>query len=423
MSDIKTCNPLLRIPLSLIIDDSCPVINKAYYWIQQRHDWRIQHRPNTQPRGWEVHYNKLSSMPNIIPADFTAKWGEWCGEQGIKGKFSIVPFPAGIGRVDQGFKGFPESELEKWLQVAKEVIWNNFDLTPEMLTHTRVVDLDTWQLTEAWEQGEWVDPPVDKLTEYIVAAMQLLKNVGIPCEGVTSPGAFGKQKEEAYSRAILDAALHVNNNPRPFYFLWLIHDQLPDVPIWQIDKDKGQAIASIVRCAGDWFGATGYDTADADLFITEDLESGRLPAVLAAERPCVLVGHWPCFYVNDEIGFQVLKIVKQRLDAYDPDGTKTIWMKNSEIGHYWMARRLSNIQPVPNDRQAEQIIQIETQFPTTNFTLSTDTVANRIQVNGLDLKQVQSRRNFRSGTYLTEAGKTYLAFELDQGQTTIFLLQ
>ena len=98
-------------------------------------------------------------------------------------------------------------------------------------------------------------------------------------------------------------------------------------------------------------------------------------------------------------------------------------MKNSEIGHYWMARRLSNIQLVPNDRQAEQIIQIETQFPTTNFTLSTDTVANRIQVNGLDLKQVQSRRNFRSGTYLTEAGKTYLAFELNQGQTTISLLQ
>ena len=70
MSDIKICNPLLRIPLSRIIDDSCPVINKAYYWIQKRHDWRIRHRPNTQPRGWEVHYNRLASMPNTIPADF-----------------------------------------------------------------------------------------------------------------------------------------------------------------------------------------------------------------------------------------------------------------------------------------------------------------------------------------------------------------
>jgi len=37
------CKPLLRTPLSLIIDDSCPVINKAYYWIKQRRDWRLRH--------------------------------------------------------------------------------------------------------------------------------------------------------------------------------------------------------------------------------------------------------------------------------------------------------------------------------------------------------------------------------------------
>jgi hypothetical protein len=34
---VEVCNPLRRTPLSLIIDDSCPVINKAYYWIKQRH--------------------------------------------------------------------------------------------------------------------------------------------------------------------------------------------------------------------------------------------------------------------------------------------------------------------------------------------------------------------------------------------------
>ena len=47
------------------------------------------------------------------------------------------------------------------------IIWKSFDLTPEMLTHTRVVDLKTWQLTEQWEQSEWVDPPVELLTDYI----------------------------------------------------------------------------------------------------------------------------------------------------------------------------------------------------------------------------------------------------------------
>jgi len=419
---LSICNPLLRTPLSLIIDDSCPVINKAYYWIKQRHDWRLQHRPDSPPSGWEKHYDKLSLMPNTIPASFAEQWGEWCGEQGIKGKFSMIPFPAGIGRIDQGFPGFPPRALKEWLRVTKEIIWKNFDLTPEMLTHTRVVDLNTWQLTEEWEQSEWVDPPVELLTDYIATAMQLLKNVGITCEGVTSPGAFGKRKEAAYARAVLDAALHVNNNTRPFYFLWLKHDELPDVPIWHADIDKGVAVASIVSCAGDWFGATGYDVAKPDLFITKDLQSGRLPAVLAQERPCVLVGHWPCFYVNDLVGFKVLKQVKQRLDAYDPDRTKTLWMKNSEIGHYWMARELSELSVKEDASGKTCTIQVKTKFPTNNFTLTIrDWPARHVLVYGVDLRQVKTRRDFRSGVFLVEGKDTFIAFNLAMDGATLIV--
>ena len=265
-----------------------------------------------------------------------------------------------------------------------------------------------------------MDPPVEVLTEYIVTAMQLLKNVGITCEGVTSPGAFGKRKEGAYARAVVDASLRVNNNPRPFYFLWLKHDELPDVPIWHADKEKGTAIASIVSCAGDWFGATGYDVADPDLFITQDLQDGRLPAVLAEERPCALVGHWPCFYVNERIGFKVLKDVKKRLDAYDPDGTRTLWMKNSEIGHYWMARQLSEVHVRGAEHGEECTVRIETKFPTDNFTLNIrGWTASRINVNGVNWRQVRSRRDFRSGAFLVEGSDTFVAFDLGIGMTVL----
>lgn len=413
--NVTVCNPLLRTPLSLIIDDSCPVINKAYYWIQQRHDWRLRHHPDSKPGGWEVHYDKLDRMPNRIPAAFAAEWGEWCGEQGIRGKFTMIPFPAGVARIDQGFPGFPKKEFSEWMRVTKKIIHANFDLTPEMLTHTRVVDLKTWKLTEEWEQGAWVDPPVDQLTEYITTAMQLLKNAGIACEGVTSPGGFGSRKEDAYAKAVLDASMHVNDNPRPFYFLHLIHKGMPDVPIRHAQKDKGIAIASIVSCAGDWFGATGFDTSDPDLFITEDLEGGRMPEVMKAQRPAIMVGHWPCFYVNDRIGFKVLKTVKRRLDAYDPDRTKTLWMKNSEIGHYWMARKLSDIAAVSGG------VRIRTHFPTRNFTLSLDVSAKRVQIAGQDLRRVQSRRDFRSGTILVEGDRTFIAFDLGAGETNVTL--
>jgi hypothetical protein len=354
-------------------------------------------------------------MPNTVAASFAARWGEWCGEQGIRGKFSMIPFPAGVGRIDRGFPGFPDSELTDWLRAVKDIIRPNFDLTPEMLTHTRVVDLKTWQLTEDWEQEEWVDPPVKRLTDYIATAMQLLKNAGIACEGVTSPGAFGKKKESAYAQAVLDASLRVNGNPRPFYFLHLVDDKMPEVPIWHAQKEKGSAVASIVACAGDWFGATGFDIADPDLFITQDLQGGRVPAVLAQQLPCVMVGHWPCFSVNDGVGFKVLKEVKQRMDRYDPDRTKTLWMKNSEIGHYWMAKQLSSI------KSEAGAVQVETRFPAENFTLSFDIAARRVQIMGSDLRQVHSLRDFRAGSFLVEGKQTHAAFNCDAGSQQIIV--
>jgi len=339
----------------------------------------------------------------------------------VKGKFSLIPYPAGVGRVDEGFPDFSTLEYQAWLRVYRELIWPSFDLTPEMLTHTAVVDLNTFTLTEEWEQVEWVDPPVDnRLTDYIITAMEMLDNVGIPCEGVTSPGAFGKRQEAAYAKAVLTASQHVNNNPRPFYFLWLKHDELPDVPIWYAEKENGIAIASIVSCAGDWFGGwTGYDLGDADRFITEDGQGGRLPPILEKELPCVLVGHWPGFYFNGEkCGFDILKTVKARLDNYDPDGTKTLWMKTSEIGHYWMAHELTDITAMEEQQQ----INLSTQFPTANFTLVIDTPVRHVQVNGWDLREVHSRRDFQSDTFLVEDKQTFIAFDLEVGDTILELV-
>ena len=416
---ITVCNPLLRTPLALIVDDSCPVINLTYYWIHQRHAWKARHHPGSPPDKWEGDAEKLRSVPPAIPSAFARKWGEWCGEEGVKGKFSLIPFPAGQGRIDQGFPEHDPRELEAWLDVARDVIWPNFDLTPEMLTHSHVVDLETWELTEEWEQGEWVDPPVERLTDYIVAAMKILRNVGIPCEGVTSPGAFAKKQEAAHARAVLDAAMSVNGIRRPFYFLWHKVGELPDVPLWVAEPDEGIAIASIVSCAGDWFGGwTGYTPGDPDKFITEDLEGGRLPEILERELPCILLGHWPGFYYGgEEVGFDVLKEVKRRLDAYDPDGSKTLWMKTSEIGHYWMARELSQIEA---DGGA---ITITTRFPTDRFTLRVaDFQARGIRVGGQELRRVANTRDFGEGTFLVDGKDTVVAFALPTGQTQIQML-
>ena len=200
-------------------------------------------------------------------------------------------------------------------------------------------------------------------------------------------------------------------------FLWLKHDELPDVPIWCAEKRNGIAIASIVACAGDWFGGwTGYDLGDADRFITEDLQGGRLPPILEKELPCVLVGHWPGFYFNGEkSGFDVLKTVKARLDNYDPDGTKTRWMKTSEIGHYWMAREFTDITVLEPQHQ----IHLATQFPTANFTLALDAPIREVQINGWPLREVRSHRDFQRDTFRIEGKRTFIAFDLEIGETEL----
>jgi hypothetical protein len=252
--------------------------------------------------------------------------------------------------------------------------------------------------------------------------MRLVHDAGFPCEGVTSPGAFGKQKEAAYARATLDAARQVTGNERPFYFLHVYDPPAawPDVPIWYAEPEQGRAIASIIACTHDWFGGwTGYDAGDPDRFITADLQGGVLPPVLARELPCVLVGHWPGFYFGGaEVGFDVLKEVKRRLDAYDPDGVKTRWMKTSAIGHYWMARTLSTVAVTPGEAGAWQIC-INTRFPTADFTLTIGLAAAHVQVNGQPLRQVFARNNFAAGTFLVEGKQTALAFHLTEGETVV----
>lgn len=416
----SVCNPLGRAPLALIVDDSCPLLNLAPLWIEQRHAWRQKHHPGTPSEHWEGDISRLPSLPRLIPTSFAARWGDWCGEHGVKGKFSVIPCPAGLGRIDHKLHGVAPTELQRWLDVARDTIQPNFDLTPEMLSHTHVLDLKSLQPTEAWEQVEWVNPPPEQLFDYISLSFQILKNVGIAAQGVTSPGAFAKKQEAAHARAVLDAAHAVNGIERPFYFLWLDNDEWPSTPLWCADKDAGRAVASIVSCSGDFFGGwTGYDGAGhADLMISEDGQSGRLPQVLERGLPCVLVGHWPGFYFGgEEVGFNVLKEVKRRLSLFDPDGTRTLWMKTSEIGHYEMARRLSDIAVRVQGEQ--EVIEVSTQFPSGRFTLELDAPLRRVAVNGGELREVKSKRDFASGTFWREGRRTFVAFDLGAGTTEL----
>jgi hypothetical protein len=93
-------------------------------------------------------------------------------------------------------------------------------------------------------------------------------------------------------------------------------------------------------------------------------------------------------------------------------------MKTSEIGHYWMAREFTEITALGGHQ-----IKFSTQFPTANFTLTIDAPIRRIQIDGWDLREVHSRRDFQRDTFLCENKQTFIAFDLEIGETELVLTE
>ncbi len=393
-------NPLNKVPLSLIIDDSAPLVNVNYFWLRDRIAQTGQ-------------YQRWEDVPVVTPEFFTREFAEWCAENGVKGKFSVIPCPAAIGRIDEGFPLFTREQLSSWLTMCREVIAPNFDITPEMLTHSFVVDLKTLKPLESriWEQFEWQQLDDLELTvEYIKLACKILDNVGLPPEGVTSPGGFGWKSMELYSKAAGIAVREVTGNKTPYFFKRVeTQNTNIEVPVWHIDRENGTAVGEIIACTGDYTGSwTGYGEVNADYYITEDLNGGRLPEVIDAGSPCVLCSHWQGFYGmhdQDRRGFETLKTVVNRLKQRDPHNEKTCWRKVSEITNYACALALAEMKVEDNS--------IAFDFPVIAPEITVSIEYNkpaRISVDGKPLKEVYAQKDLAENTYYQKDGVILAAF-------------
>src|ERR1051326_8863652 len=97
---VRVLNPRGRVPVSLIIDDSTCLVNLAHFCIPQF----AEVFPDRYVQNWRA-------LPREIPDSFVREFGEWCSEAGVKGKYSIVPYPACVGWVDREMPGWTKREL------------------------------------------------------------------------------------------------------------------------------------------------------------------------------------------------------------------------------------------------------------------------------------------------------------------------
>ncbi|MCP4614065.1 MAG: twin-arginine translocation signal domain-containing protein [Planctomycetes bacterium] len=413
---VTVLNPQNRVPLSFIIDDSTCLVNMAHFG--------IPHFATAMPERYKQDWRKL---PREIPDSFVRKFGQWCHEHKVKGKYSIVPYPACVGWMDRCLPGWTQKELDDSLKLVRELMLPDWDIHPEMISHTWVINTKTGrpypeQTSYYIENNGWSqDKSADQLTDYMAYALRILKNVGLPCEGITTPGGFGSQNRDNLAKATLQSCRDVFNAEIPHYFRDLFTDDRSVAPLVQyasgLEGDNPKCVVSIIGCTGDWFGGwDGLNPGSVDRFITKDLKGGRLPEVIDKGEPAILVCHWPGIYYNgEEIGFNIFKEVVRRIHSkYD----NLLWMKNSEIARYWAAKELTKI-----EKQGGRIT-FNAPFATTRFTVRTKTNSKKLPKLTANRKPFRLRRvnrplQLQSQSWHADGKDVTVCFDLPKGKSTL----
>ena len=410
---VTVVNPRNRVPVSLIIDDSTCLVNMAHFGIPQFGEVF----PDQYKQDWR-------KLPREIPDSFVREFGEWNLDHGVKGKYSVVPYPACTGWVNRFIPGWTARELKDSLALIRQTIVPNWDIHPEMISHTRVINIKTGRPFEqatpdfmenwAWSQNK----SVDELAAYQAYALQVLKDAGLTCEGLTTPGGYASRNKDNLALSTLQAVRDVYGAEVPHYFRDLFTEKGKSVAPKVLypsglDGPDPQCVVSIIGCTGDWFGGwDGLVPGDVDRFITADLKRGRLVDVIQSGEPAIMVCHWPGIYFNGEkVGFNILKQIVRRLnEKYD----HLSWMKLSEIARYWAAKELTSI------TLSQNAIKLKAPFAAPDFTLRINAqVQGPVRIQGRPLKRVGQPRDLKAHTMVTDQYGTLLCFDLKKGDTGV----
>lgn len=416
---VKVLNPRNRVPLSFIIDDSCALVNLGHFCIPQF----AEVFPENYKQDWR-------SLPREIPDTFVRKFGEWCREHGVKGKYSVVPNPALVGFVDREMPGWTKRELLDSLKLIREFIQPDWDIHPEMVTHTWAINTKTGrpypERTENYmENWGWsVGKSADELADYAAYALRILKNAGLYCEGVTTPGGYGNRSRVALSQSTLQACRDVYQTEIPHYFRHLYTDDRSVAPRVEyaagLKTSDPRCVVSIIGCTGDWFGGwDGLTPGSVDRLITEDLQGGRMPEVIDRGEPAIMVCHWPGIYYNgDELGFNIFKEAVRRVHARNDN---LIWMKLSEISRYWAAKELTEI------KRNDSLISFQAPFTSPGFTIefSAKELSEAPLVNNgrrmYPLREVSDSLKLETGTFTRVKDRLQACFNLPKGTSSLVI--
>lgn len=314
-----------KIPISLIIDDGSPV-DPLFYELP----------------GYET--------PFLVPAEFTKRVADTFDKYELHGKFTLIPMPSCLGRIDQSLKRVPQDHLQEFLKIMRERIATRFDITPEFLTHLCAYNLKTGDYQRHLYEDTWISQaPPEEIVEYFTLAFQILKNVGIEANGITSPWVSGIDVEKKYAKALGDAQWNVFKRKLTWYFLHAASDsEKPfQCSVEYKDADRSQTVVSVPSNAGDIFWSMELPTQKdrlksindgIDRLVSPDGRTGRIRQLMDSGHPVVIVSHWQSLYTQGTgLGLEGLAALAERIQKVF--GSSLEWVTCSEL-----ARRYADAQ-------------------------------------------------------------------------------
>lgn len=309
----------VKVPISLIIDDPAPVV--SVYHAHSDTGYTLDGRP---------------LIPHI-PNDFMRRFCKVVKEQGLKGKYSVIPMPGNQGDILNGLDGVDNALVKEWLDLVKEQLVPAFTVGPEILSHHKAVDIATGLPLEQREDVWAADKTRKELKPYIAHALSMLKTAGFQAFGVTSPWAFAIEVEDEYVAAISQAVYEVTGQTEAWYFLRGLRG-VPQAKPWVAYEDQGRTVVSIPATTSDHFWQTidTTETSDeyvrkiADELITEDGSEGEIIRVLEMGSYPILITHWQSLFSNGlETGLRALEEVGRRIQNVLADRVE--WMSFEQL--------------------------------------------------------------------------------------------
>jgi len=304
--------------------------------------------------GWSRDWPRQRAAP-FISVEHTRQFADLVEEFGVRGKFTVLPCPGGLGRVDQSVRGLEDAALSGLLDIVRQRIVPRFEICPEILTHTMALVPANGALLphaeSAWVSHLAARSDLTELMEYLRHGWTVLSGVGLQATGLTvggmnDPSGIGKDRSladgyhrEAMGKAMFAVMREFGQTNRDAFIFTGPPMRHPDTlrylaPEKCYESATGERLYDLHCFPPDMLLGLYYGEGDVqketEPFISADLNQGSL--VEHVESGKALVFHTHCSTLsslNTGLGLQMLREILTRLrDRY---GKRIQWMTPAEL--------------------------------------------------------------------------------------------